>query len=310
MQLVELATRFELPRPDPDGSLWVLCPVHRDGQKHGRQSLHLTATPDGGILVHCFAGCHVEDILARIGHTVKDLMPPKAPRATGGGLGPEVARWHYVYRDGRPAYDTTRHVPKEFRPWLPGATAPGIGDTPRVLYHLDRLKEWARTSPLGRGWIAYVEGEKCADALVALGIPATTHMGGTGGWRKFAPAYLEQIFRSGVWGIVLLADEDPGGRELMAEILASGLAYGGLEFKWPELPGLPEKGDIVDWLGPDPAARREAFLQIVDASPVLQEVPQDRADRPGRTVSPRPVSSHSRPAPGPGATLQDVHAVF
>lgn len=48
------------------------CPAH-DGD--GR-SLHVTTTPDGHVLLHCFAyGCKAEEIVERIGVRMVDLFP-------------------------------------------------------------------------------------------------------------------------------------------------------------------------------------------------------------------------------------------
>lgn len=48
------------------------CPVH------GGKSLTLALYDDGGTLsVHCFAGCHSDDVLAAVGLTWKDLKPRK-----------------------------------------------------------------------------------------------------------------------------------------------------------------------------------------------------------------------------------------
>ena len=48
------------------------CPSHPD------RSPSLSITPDGEtVLIHCFAGCGAEDVLASIGLTLSDLYPPR-----------------------------------------------------------------------------------------------------------------------------------------------------------------------------------------------------------------------------------------
>jgi hypothetical protein len=47
------------------------CPSHEDSDP----SLSLTQLPDGRILMKCFAGCEVTDILSSIGLSVSDLFP-------------------------------------------------------------------------------------------------------------------------------------------------------------------------------------------------------------------------------------------
>ncbi len=59
------------------------CPAHDD--KHA--SLSIGVGDDGRVLLHDFAGCSVEQIVAALGLTVADLFPAKSPngKARGGG---------------------------------------------------------------------------------------------------------------------------------------------------------------------------------------------------------------------------------
>lgn len=47
------------------------CPAHEDG----RPSLSIRETSDGRVLLHCFAGCDAEAVLAAVGLTFSDLYP-------------------------------------------------------------------------------------------------------------------------------------------------------------------------------------------------------------------------------------------
>ncbi|MDE1893168.1 MAG: hypothetical protein KGM46_06675 [Pseudomonadota bacterium] len=63
------------------GSGWIAnCPAHEDRSP----SLSITEGDDGRLLLHCFAGCQVHDILAAVGLTVSDLFVRKDLR----GLSP------------------------------------------------------------------------------------------------------------------------------------------------------------------------------------------------------------------------------
>jgi hypothetical protein len=54
---------------------WIArCPAHDDG----RASLSLRELDDGRVLLHDFAGCAVEEVLAAVGLTFDDLFPPRA----------------------------------------------------------------------------------------------------------------------------------------------------------------------------------------------------------------------------------------
>lgn len=53
---------------------WIArCPAHDDRGP----SLSVRDLDDGRVLVHCFAGCGVESILAAVGMTIMDLFPDR-----------------------------------------------------------------------------------------------------------------------------------------------------------------------------------------------------------------------------------------
>lgn len=88
-------------------------------------------------------------------------------------LGPVTGKWNYTDMDGNVVATVTRYDPepgkKEFRPWDAIAkkhTHPAI----RPLYNIVGLSQSQK--------VVLVEGEKCAEALLSLGICATTAMGG------------------------------------------------------------------------------------------------------------------------------------
>lgn len=65
--------RFEkLRQTGPDRYL-APCPGHQDRSP----SLSIRVLEDGRVLLHCFAGCGVEDIVGAIGLTVGDLFPDR-----------------------------------------------------------------------------------------------------------------------------------------------------------------------------------------------------------------------------------------
>lgn len=49
------------------------CPAHQDRSA----SLSVAFGRDGRVLLHCFAGCPVVDVLAAVGLTLADLFPPR-----------------------------------------------------------------------------------------------------------------------------------------------------------------------------------------------------------------------------------------
>lgn len=55
------------------GSWTACCPAHPDKTP----SLSVRETEDGRVLVHCFAGCSVGEIVQAVGMDLSDLFPPK-----------------------------------------------------------------------------------------------------------------------------------------------------------------------------------------------------------------------------------------
>ncbi len=75
--------RVEKARQRQPGQWSARCPAHADKGP----SLSIRENTDGAVLVHCFAGCSVPEIVASIGLELHDLfpprdMPPGAPKRT------------------------------------------------------------------------------------------------------------------------------------------------------------------------------------------------------------------------------------
>ncbi len=138
-----------------------------------------------------------------------------------------VAEWHYVDDAGRKAYTIKR--------WEPGRGRDGKSNGKRKSYsqHLAdgmpgkaqtqlpyRLPQLIEARKAG-AFVVLTEGEKAADAVVALGVVATTWAGGTGavgeGERTtWTPAFAEH-FRGA--HIALWPDNDEVGRAAMGRIM-------------------------------------------------------------------------------------------
>lgn len=87
-------------------------------------------------------------------------------------LGPYTAKWDYLGTNGELIACVYRYDPptgKEFRPWDVRARLWRAPD-PRPLYNLPAV--------FTSSAVVFVEGEKCADALISVGIVATTAMHG------------------------------------------------------------------------------------------------------------------------------------
>ncbi|MCF7853620.1 MAG: hypothetical protein K9N51_02390 [Candidatus Pacebacteria bacterium] len=122
----------------------------------------------------------------------------------------------YQYRDalGRDVMCVDRveklGLDKKFSQWRKdesGKRVDGIAGVQRVLY---RMEKWA-----GAGEVALCEGEKCAEAMEALGYMATSNSGGSNGWFDSYASYLAGKHVD-VW-----PDKDGSGEKWLTAVLAS-----------------------------------------------------------------------------------------
>jgi len=68
-----ILSRLERVKRSGPGRWIARCPAHDDRTP----SFSIRETDDGRLLLHCFAGCSVADIVAALGLTLSDLMPPR-----------------------------------------------------------------------------------------------------------------------------------------------------------------------------------------------------------------------------------------
>lgn len=76
--IADLLNKIDAREKGP-GAWSASCPVPGHGQGRGdrSRSLSVKQEPDGRILLHCFGGCSVEEILGAIGLDWDSLFPPK-----------------------------------------------------------------------------------------------------------------------------------------------------------------------------------------------------------------------------------------
>lgn len=249
--------RLEGVRPSGRGYT-ARCPAHEDRQA----SLSVSEGAGGAVLLKCFAGCDTGAVVAALGLTMRDLFPP-SDRPTNGAKPARriVKTFPYVNEAGEVLFEVVRYAPKEFRQRRPG---PGLGEwvwnlegVRRVLYRLPEVVAGVeRGAPV---WIA--EGEKDAEALAALGLVGTTSPQGAGKWR---PEYSEPLRGAKV---ILLPDNDEPGRR-HAQDVAAALAGTAARVRVLSLPGLPEKGDVSDWLAA--GGTRGELLRLAKGCPEWQ----------------------------------------
>lgn len=224
----------------------AFCPCHDDGKTQGRRSLHVSEK-DEKVLLNCFAGCSYEAIKTALGlgsARMKDVNISEI--------------YDYIDESGNLLFQVCRMVPKTFRQRRPdgkGGWIWNLKDTRRVLYRLPKVLE-----ALGRGETIYIcEGEKDVHSLEKIGLVATTNPGGAGKWLEeynmFFPAKSQ---------VVILPDNDRPGHD-HANKIAEQLFKRGVKVKVLELPDLPPKGDVSDWLAS--GGTKEELLRLAAEAP-------------------------------------------
>ena len=153
---------------------------------------------------------------------------------------PIVGNAVYADASGRPVMVVVRYESggkKEYRPFHHDGRVWKVVSAPESLplYNLPRLKAARR--------VYVVEGEKCADALIEIGLTATTSAFGAKAAKKtdWTPLAGKDV--------IIFPDNDDDGDSYARDVKAilerlNPPARVGLA----ELPGVPKKGDIVDFI--------------------------------------------------------------
>ncbi|MGF3026952.1 AAA family ATPase [Methylobacterium aquaticum] len=169
------------------------------------------------------------------------FLPPREACSPSGGKR-LAATFDYVDEDGELLFQVLRYEPKAFRQRRPDPSAQDgwswkVSGTRSVPYRLTEVLE----AVAQRQVVFVAEGEKCVEALRRIGVVATCNAGGAGRWR---PEFAEHFHGA---HIVILPDNDEPGRKHRDQV-ASMLAGATGSVRVLELPGLPVKGDAVDWI--------------------------------------------------------------
>ncbi len=274
------------------GKGWkACCPAHDD--RH--PSLSVREASDGRLHLNCFVGCTRQEICDALGITVDDLQPGEVAQVEDNRdhhdhdgpeeryltaeraiaelertHGPASAKWEYQNAAGDAAGIVLRFDladgGKRIRPvshlggmWRIAGMSP-----PRPLYRLPELG--------GAERVYIVEGEKCAEATRSLGLVVTTSVHGAKSAAKtnWAPLAGKDV--------VILPDNDDAGKKYAQDVAAivTGLTPAA-SVRIVDLPGLPEAGDIVDWIAAqgetaDRAELRRQIEALVQAAPAWTPV--------------------------------------
>ena len=189
-----------------------------------------------------------------------------------------IQRIHSYYdADGAEAYQALRMYPKSFRLRQPdgkGGYLHNIKGITPLPYNLPAIIS-RPTEP-----VFVVEGEQCADVLSEAGLLSTTNHGGAGKWGEEHAQHLEGR------NVIVMADNDQVGHRHADAVVASlwGKAN---QIKRVDLPGLPDKGDVVDYLRTHTLEELVGEVRRVEP---LTEAPQvaegEIADEDGNALEP------------------------
>ena len=152
-----------------------------------------------------------------------------------------VERVEYRNADGSFVTTESGKRKKTFRQRRPDPERPGkwlwnVDGVAAVPYRLPQLVEAVATEHT----IFVVEGEAKVELLRSWNVPATCCSMGAGKWRPEHSEFLRGA------DVVVAPDNDDAGRD-HADIVASALQNVAASVRVLDLPGLPPKGDIVDW---------------------------------------------------------------
>ena len=210
-----------------NNSIVALCPSHND------KNPSLTASCNSEkILVKCQAGCTFKEITSALEMEQSQFFSPKKK------IPQKIieAVYRYEDKDGDHVMDVVRFKPKEFRPKRPDGKSTLDGVT-RVPYRLPQMLAGIKE---GRD-ILILEGEKDCDNAEKIGLVATTFVGGTGKWREEYSKWFQEA------KVICLPDNDDAGRKGM-RLIASEIVKVAESVSWLELPDIPAKGDLSDWI--------------------------------------------------------------
>jgi hypothetical protein len=252
---------------------WVAsCPVPSHGKGNGDKnpSLSVHIDDEGKPLFHCHGGCTQESVFQTIRdmHLLPELEERPDPLANIKPL-PKVEfqqEWQYQDEDRVTVFVKHRlrvgESGKTYRLYkvdTDGKRYPTLGDARIVPYKLPELLD-AKTA----GRIIYLaEGEKAVDALMSLGVVATTAHSGAGHW----PEAITEYFAGA--NVVILPDNDLSGwgyaRKAAEAILPIAKALKVVDL------GLQEQGDdAFEFI--EAGGGRAELAALVKAAPKINSV--------------------------------------
>jgi hypothetical protein len=267
MNLQEIVAIFDAKQTS-NGSYIAKCPAHDDSTP----SLSISSGNNGNVVIHCHAGCPSHVVLSKKGLTMANLW--NTPSQTTTPIVEKsipkkiVETYDYTDETGKLIFQVCRYIPKDFRQRRPDPDKPyswlwNMQDVERVLYHLPQV-----LTAIKEGKPIFIcEGEKAVLAAESIGLIATC----SGGACKWQDNYTKTLTGADI--IVIPDNDDPGRKH--AKLVVDSLKSVVKSIRVLELPNLPEKGDIYDFIesrdAQEPQAIKDEILKLIPSLPIPQQ---------------------------------------
>lgn len=255
--LDHLSKRGCNPLPKNDGRYYLAhCPAHDDQHP----SLKVEEAPDGKVLLKCFAGCSAKQIVRALGLEMDDLFPAKPSKPRPLKRSDDVKTTIYEIRD---EHGDLRAIHKRLDMadgskrfhWITpdGEISRGhIKATELPLYGIHKLD--------GCGFVIVTEGEKAAEALWGVGIPAVGTVCGA------ASTPCDDALKPllGVAPVYLWPDADEAGRDHMERIAHRLHTLGHKDVRlilWPQARQGDDAADLIAGSGSEAREKIQDLLQ-------------------------------------------------
>lgn len=242
-------------RPRKRGNeYYAKCPVHKGNDY---DSISVKEGDDRRILVKCHSqNCSFQEITEALGLRMSDAFE-QSNHKTELKL---VDRYEYIDENGKLSYSVLKYVDNNGNKTFRQQNSKGewnIRGIKRIPYNLVEL--------IDSDTVYIVEGEKDVETLRKINVVGTTFPGGckkkTSEVKQYKDYFKDKI-------VFILRDNDEVGKE-HGRVVYEVISEVAKRCKIVDLPGLPKKGDVTDWLA-DGKSKEELEKAIIDSSKGLR----------------------------------------
>ncbi len=236
---------LKLSRPDSKDQVKALCLFHGDtvpslsiNLKTGR--FKCFGCDASGSVFDFYMKQHsvdfktaLKELAEKAGCNIQTSQPAKGKQEI-------VKTYDYLDKEGNLVFQVCRTEPKDFFQRCPDGNS-GWKNTVTHLSSEVRNIPYRLPEVLESNTVFITEGEKDADTLREIGLCGSCNAGGAGKWQSELNDYFKNK------RIIILPDNDEKGRK-HAQKVAQFLSGVVESIRILNLPGLPEKGDVTDWI--------------------------------------------------------------